>query len=183
MWKKTPESIQSDSKSFALEEEEREVAANARCCQFTVVGRGEAWGAPQQWGWAGGRSCCSFWSTLSSWTLWKGLSWLYLPIRPILLPLLRGKEPRCFQTLIRGFCESAKEAKNFTMFCFCLEMWKHSPNQKRPLGVFDLEPKDLIKENYLTCLKSFAALRLKSSKVQIQGNQRKKIKGSDSFVI
>lgn len=31
----------------------------------------------------------------------------------------------------------------------------------RPLGVFELEPKDLIKENYLTCLKSFAVLRLK----------------------
>lgn len=41
--KKTPKpkSTQSDSKSFALEEEEREVAANARCCQWDVGSPGE----------------------------------------------------------------------------------------------------------------------------------------------
>lgn len=34
---RNPKSTQSDSKSFALEEEEREVAANARGCQFMDV--------------------------------------------------------------------------------------------------------------------------------------------------
>lgn len=47
-----------------------------------------------------------------------------------LASILREKEPKCFQALIREvFCEACQGGKKNTMFCFCLEMWKHCPNQ------------------------------------------------------
>lgn len=86
-----------------------------------------------------------------------------------LASILREKEPKCFQALIReGFARHAKEAKKIPCFA---SVWKCGntvqTREERPLGVFELESEDLVKENVLTCLKSFAALRPKSSKVQM----------------
>lgn len=54
-------------------------------------------------------------------------------------------------------------------------------SKERSLGIYELEPKDLIKQTTLTCLKTFAALRPKSSKVWMKGNLRERIRGWDSF--
>lgn len=86
--------------------------------------------------------------------------------------ILKEKEPKCFQALIREVSvRHAKEAeKKNKKYCFA-SVWKCGntvqTREERPLGVFELEPKDPIKENTLTCSKSFAALRPKSSKVQM----------------
>lgn len=87
-----------------------------------------------------------------------------------LASILREKEPKCFQALIREvFCEACQGGKK-KIPCFA-SVWKCGntvqTREERPLGVFELESEDLVKENILTCLKSFAALRPKSSKVQM----------------
>lgn len=69
---------------------------------------------------------------------------------------------------VRHAKEEGKKKKSSTRFGSALKS-RNSPHigKERSLGTFELEPEDLIKQSTLTYLKIFAALRPKSSKVQM----------------
>lgn len=152
---KTKVNIQEESKPFAVEEEDSWVAPwpYATCCQH-VGGHRAPYGAPQQLGWALGHS---FTSDAQPGTFSAAAPERYGRVCPGCSTCISEqfyrqharREPRCSPALVREVSvRHAKEASKAPRFA---SVWKCEDaaqnGEERPLGVFELESKDLIKEN------------------------------------